>query len=237
MYSINTTSTNTSINKKIPVIHKEFQPIIHQNIQPVITKQIQPIIERCIQPVIFPETQSIEEVIQQLQQLKQSRGGGKISLDGPNYEKEDLVESNIQPYIQRVEQHVSQTKVEPQTMTEVKTIKEYIYVPYIQCLDGSILPYVKKDTINNNNSHIMETIIAVNFRSINEDIIYPIACKKTDIFSNIEKKLYKEYPILKKKKIYFIVNGKVVNKSYTFEQNKIKSGDTILINEMQFKNQ
>ena len=227
------TSTNTSINKKIPVIHKEIQPVIQENIQPVITKEIQPIIERYIQPVIFQETQNIEVVIQQLQQLKQSHGdSGKISLDEPNYKKENIIDSYIQPYIQREVQIIPKTKVEPRVERQVQKIKEYIYVPYIQCRDGSILPYVKKDTNNNNNSQIMETIIAVNFRSINEDIIYPIACKKTDIFSNIEKKLYKEYPILKKKKIYFIANGKVVNKSYTFEQNNIKSGDTILINEM-----
>ena len=131
MYLTNTTSTNTSINKKIPVIHKEIQPIIHQEIQPVITTQIQPIIERCIQPVIFPETQNIEEVIQQLQQLKQSRGGGKISFEGPNYEKEDIVESNIQPYIQREEKIIKQPIGQPLTRTEVKTVKNiYMFLIY-----------------------------------------------------------------------------------------------------------
>ena len=229
-----TKSTKTSINKKIPVIHKEIQPIIHQNIQPVITTEIQPIIERCFQPVIFPETQNIEEVIQQLQKLKQTRGEGEISLDGPIYEKKNIVEkieSNIQPYIQREEKHVTQNVISPSVQRETKTIKQYVYVPYIQCKDGSLLPYSKKDS-NNNNWQMMETIIAINFSSVKDSINYPMACKKTDIFANIENKLYKEYPKLKNKKIYFIVNGNIVNKSYTLEQNKIKSGDTILINEM-----
>ena len=79
---------------------------------------------------------------------------------------------------------------------------------------------------------MMETVIAINFRSLNDNINYPMACKKTDIFANIENKLYKEYPKLKNKKICFIANGNVVNKYNTFEQNKIKSGDTILINEI-----
>ena len=77
----------------------------------------------------------------------------------------------------------------------------------------------------------MEEIIAVNFVSLNKTINYPMACRKTDVFSKIEKKLYQEFPNLKSKKIYFVANGNVVNRSYTFEQNKIENGNTILINE------
>ena len=79
----------------------------------------------------------------------------------------------------------------------------------------------------------MEEIIAVNFISLNYNINYPMACKKTDIFSKIEEKLYREFPELKSKKIYFIANGIVVDRSSTFEKNKIKSGNTILINEIE----
>ena len=84
----------------------------------------------------------------------------------------------------------------------------------------------------NISSALMETIIAVNFISLNYNISYPMACRKTDIFANIEKKLYHEFPILKSKKIYFIANGNIVDRSSTFEQNQIKNGNTILINEV-----
>ena len=80
---------------------------------------------------------------------------------------------------------------------------------------------------------MMETIIAINFISLSYNINYPMACKKTDIFSKIEKKLYQEYPILKSKKIYFISNGNVIDKALTFQQNQINSGSTILINEIE----
>ena len=120
-----------NLKKKIPVIHKEIQPIIHEEIQPVVVKEIQQIIDRRIQPVIFPETQSIEEVIQQLQQLKQTNGEGQISLEGPNYGKEDIVESNIQPYIQREEKHITQRKVESICQREVKNITQiYMFLIY-----------------------------------------------------------------------------------------------------------
>ena len=84
---------------------------------------------------------------------------------------------------------------------------------------------------NNTRSTMMETVIAVNFISLSHNINYPMACKTTDIFSKIEKKLYHEFPELKSKKIYFIANGNIIDRSLTFEQNKIKSGNNILINE------
>ena len=80
----------------------------------------------------------------------------------------------------------------------------------------------------------METIIAVNFASLDQKINFPMACKKTDIFENIVVKLYNEFPNLKYHKIYFIANGNVVNRSLTFEQNKIKNGTTILIRENEY---
>ena len=232
MYS----STTTKLpNGKIPIIHKEIQPIVHENIQPVITTNVQPVIHKYIQPVIFPEKLSIEEVIQQLQQLKQSHDGAIIRFDEPIYGKDDIIEkedSKYQHFIQKVEQHTTKTVVAPKSRTETKTIKQYEFVPYIQYSNGNIVPYVN-NSINsiNNNTQMMETIIAVNFRSISDNINYPMACKKTDIFANVEYKLYKEFPILKSKNIYFFANGNAINKSLTFEQNRIKSGDTILMEE------
>jgi hypothetical protein len=224
MYS----STTTKLpNGKIPIIHKEIQPVVHQEIQPVITKEIQPVIHKYIQPVIFPEKLSIEEVIQQLQQLKKSHNGAIIRFGEPTNGKDEY-----QHFIQKVEQHTTKREVVPSTKTVTQTIKQYEFVPYIQYSNGNIVPFAN-NSINsiNNNSQMMDTIIAIIFRSISFDINYPIACKKTDIFANVEYKLYKEFPILKSKNIYFFANGNTINKSLTFEQNRIKSGDTIMIEE------
>ena len=59
-----------------------------------------------------------------------------------------------------------------------------------------------------------------------------MACKNTDIFSNLEKRLYHEFPELKNKNVYFIANGSKINNSVTLEQNKIKNGNAILIKEI-----
>ena len=72
-------------------------------------------------------------------------------------------------------------------------------------------------------------IIAVNFRSVDDSINYPIWGIKTDNFSTIEEKLYFEFPELRYKNIFFIANGYKINKADTLEKNKIKNGDTIII--------
>ena len=51
-----------------------------------------------------------------------------------------------------------------------------------------------------------------------------ITCSKNDIFSEIEEKLYKQYPQYKKINSYFLANGNLVLKSKTIAENGIKNG-------------
>ena len=236
------------INKQIlPVIHKEIQPVIYKEIQPVITTEIQPIIHKEIQPVIFMENQTdIEEIIHQLQQssVKEEIHITKNEVQpSTKTQVKNLDKIIIQPMLQRVVKEIHDKEVVPETQTIER--HEYIveYVPYIQYKNGKILLYEKTEknakntgyiTVDkeiNSSSKIMETIMAVIFVSLDKNINYPVACRKTDIFKNIEKKLYHEFPTLKSKKIYFVANGNVINSSSTIEQNKIENGNTILINE------
>ena len=88
---------------------------------------------------------------------------------------------------------------------------------------------------NNNKNKITsiksgEEIIAICFISVNEDINRPIPCKKTDIFAKIEEKIYYEYPEYKDCNTYFTINGKVINKLKTLEENGIKDGNIINVN-------
>ena len=236
------------INKKIqPVVHKEIQPVINEQIQPIITTEIQPIIHKEIQPVIFMENQTnIEEIIHQLQQssVKEEKQITKNEVV-PLLQREvkNIEQIIVEPHIQRVVVNIEKKVEVPKTETVEK--HEYIveYIPYIQYKNGEILLYEKKEKNNintdsitvdkdvNSSTKIMETIIAVIFVSLNKNINYPMACRKTDIFKNIEKKLYHEFPALESKKIYFVANGNIVNRSSTFEENKIENGNTILINE------
>ena len=76
-----------------------------------------------------------------------------------------------------------------------------------------------------------EKMMSVIFNSTKQDINYSVICKNTDLFVNIELKLYKEYPQYKENENFFTVGGNKINKYINLEQNKIKDNDIILLNQ------
>ena len=76
----------------------------------------------------------------------------------------------------------------------------------------------------------IKTGFAVTFRSINQDIIYPIICNKTESISRLEEELYNEFPKYKEFNTYLTCNGKVLKRFKTVEENEIKKGDAIMVN-------
>ena len=78
-----------------------------------------------------------------------------------------------------------------------------------------------------------EKIMSIVFTSVNQKINYSMICKNTDTINKLESELYKEYPKLAETNYYFICNGTKVNKFKKFEELKIKSGDIIILNEIE----
>ena len=72
-------------------------------------------------------------------------------------------------------------------------------------------------------------IISVLFRSVDDQINYAITCKKTEIFSNVEKKLIDKFPEYKNKKLFYIQSGKVIDKEKSLEENGVTSGFAVLV--------
>ena len=74
-----------------------------------------------------------------------------------------------------------------------------------------------------------EKIISVIFTTEDQKIHYSIICKNTDKFINLEEKLYNDYPeYFKKDCCFFLVNGNLINKSQTLDENKIQNSDIII---------
>ena len=71
-------------------------------------------------------------------------------------------------------------------------------------------------------------MITVTFCSFDESIEYPLICKNTDPFRNIEKLFYDKYPEYKTKIKRFYINGKIVNRKENLKENKINNGDKIV---------
>ena len=75
-----------------------------------------------------------------------------------------------------------------------------------------------------------EKIMSIIFTSVEQKLNYSMICKNTDTISQLELKLYEEYPKLEGSKYYFICNGTVLKKFEKLEELKIKSGDIIVLN-------
>ena len=85
--------------------------------------------------------------------------------------------------------------------------------------------------LNNNNAHnnIQNTInfsdvLCINFMLSDQNVPYAVTCLKTDIFAEIEEKLYKKYPEYRETNNNFIVNEREILRFKTIDENKIGNG-------------
>ena len=76
-----------------------------------------------------------------------------------------------------------------------------------------------------------EVIISVLFLSMGRQDIqnYSLPCKNTDLFVDLERQLYEDYPDYKNYETYFEVNTKRILRFKTIEENKIESNAIINI--------
>ena len=84
----------------------------------------------------------------------------------------------------------------------------------------------KKDKII---TTFQEQIVFINIVSTDQKIKKEIICLKNELFSDIEERLYKEFPEYKNKKNFFYVNGRQIFTNKTIEENKINNNNTILL--------
>ena len=72
--------------------------------------------------------------------------------------------------------------------------------------------------------------LTVNFLSTDQRISnYSILCKKTDLFVELEGKLYNEYPEFKNYLTCCLVNGQQILRFKTLEENNIRNNDKIIV--------
>ena len=74
-----------------------------------------------------------------------------------------------------------------------------------------------------------EKLISVIFTSSDENMHYSIICKNTQKFTELEEKLYNDYPQYSKSNNYFMINGNIVNKNKSLDENKIRNSDVIIL--------
>ena len=97
-----------------------------------------------------------------------------------------------------------------------------------------LLSKKEKDSENASESNFTlkrgEKLMAVNFMPVDQSFIRPISCKNTDTLVKLEQIIYDEYPEFKDCNTYLTVNGSVVKRFKTLEENGIKDSSGIAIN-------
>jgi len=78
-----------------------------------------------------------------------------------------------------------------------------------------------------------EKIIVLKFISSDQCLNYSIVCKSTDKFNIVINRIFDIYPEYIEKKCFFICNGNVINEYKDIQENKIKNGDTIIVNTLE----
>ena len=95
---------------------------------------------------------------------------------------------------------------------------------------------IQNKNINNNYLKINngEIIFSVNFLSMGIDEIknYSLACKNTDLFSQLEERFYNDFPQFRNK-LFFTCNARQIDRNKTLDENKIKGNDIINVFEIQ----
>ena len=83
---------------------------------------------------------------------------------------------------------------------------------------------------NNNSLYNRRNIMAVNFISMDSKIHFAVPCIDSDIFAEVEEKLYKQFPEYRETNNSFLANGQTVLRFKTIKQNKIGNGLPVTMN-------
>ena len=83
--------------------------------------------------------------------------------------------------------------------------------------------------IQNKNVNIND-IVTVLFQSIDQKVQIPMTGTKTELFVKLEERLYEEYKDYKDSNNYFTVNGRMIKRFRTIQENKLNDCDKILMN-------
>ena len=70
-------------------------------------------------------------------------------------------------------------------------------------------------------------IMVITFISSDQQINYGMKCLKTDIFAEVEEKLYKRYPEYRETNNNFVAKGNIILRFKSISDNRIKDGDII----------
>ena len=84
--------------------------------------------------------------------------------------------------------------------------------------------------INQSNNPGNKWGFAIKFKSVNSEIDHAIVANEQDTIAKLEEEIYNEYPKFKDLNTFLTCNGNILKRFRTVGENKVKKGDTILVN-------
>ncbi len=83
---------------------------------------------------------------------------------------------------------------------------------------------------NNNIKFGLDDIVTITFKSIDQKVDIAFSVPKTDLFVKLEEKLYIQYPDFRDSNNYFTINGRMIKRFRTIQENQLNNFDKILLN-------
>ena len=123
---------------------------------------------------------------------------------------------------------MSLTKAEEELNNKIKSLELNLKVK------DDELEKLKQNLLNLNNKksqNIKENLIAIAFTTVEKKFIFPVSCKNTENFIDVEAKLYDDYPQYQDESNYFTVDGHKIKKFKTLSENGIKYSNVIILHE------
>ena len=154
--------------------------------------------------------------------------------------KENNINKDLKLKIKELEKKIESLDEEKKKKEELKDIQDInlkINNPNSKIIEELLKELSEKNNeikqLRNNNYIKLkpgEKLMSIIFLSVDQKIHHSFVCKNTDIFAEIEQKLYVEYPEYKEGENFFIVNGNKVSRFKSLDENNIKNSDKITLN-------
>ena len=151
--------------------------------------------------------------------------------------KDEIIRQN------KIEKEILKRKIEEYQLRqermqkEIKQIKKQLGAEKEEIRFNKYVENLKKNYPEANDIIILsegnkklDELIYIVFMSGNQEINCIIICEKKSEFKNILNKVYEKYPKYKDQKSFFLTKGKAYKETdLSFEKNKIKDGDVIIM--------
>jgi len=173
------------------------------------------------------ENNKLNEILNEVKQSKTNEINKLIKVS-ETYKKEneqlkaDLLKS--QKLISNLSKNQADNSELKKLQNEISTLK------YKLTLKDNEINDLKTKSINNQReeqSFKYKDIIVITFISMDSTVHFGVKCLPTDIFAEVEEKLYKKYDNLRNTNNMFTANAKPVLRFKTINENNIKDGDII----------